>query len=65
MNFYKYTRNIIVLIMLLPMAALANPINVGAPKSARLDGGLILLIISGVGYGSRKLQQKRKINNVY
>ncbi len=46
--------------MLLPTAVLAIPIDVAAIKSARLDGGLILLIISSLGYGSKKLQQKTK-----
>ena len=42
------------------MAALAIPINIAVLKSARLDGGLILLIISSLGYDNKKLQQRAK-----
>jgi hypothetical protein len=35
----------------------------GNTCSVPLDGGLSLLIATGVGYGARKLAKKKKINN--
>ena len=32
----------------------------GEPDSAPIDGGLSLLIAGGVGYGVKKLREKRK-----
>ncbi len=46
---------IIFLIPALPLLAQPTP-----PQDAPIDGGLSLLIAGGVGYGVKKLREKRK-----
>ena len=41
----------------------AQPPNNGDPDSAPIDGGLSLLIAGGVGYGVKKIKEKRKNND--
>ncbi len=43
------------LIPVLPLLAQPTP-----PESAPVDGGLSLLIAGGVGYGVKKIREKRK-----
>ena len=56
---------ILVVIVLLPMLLLAQPASnpygaAGAdPDGAPIDGGLSLLVATGVGYGAKKLKQKK------
>ena len=49
------------IVTLLPMLASAQldgtPI---VPENAPIDGGLSLLVAAGVGYGAKKLKEKRK-----
>ncbi len=48
-------------VMLLPMLVSAQLDGVpGDPESAPIDGGLSLLVAAGVGYGAKKLKEKRK-----
>jgi len=46
------------LIPVLPLLAQPTP-----PSDAPIDGGLSLLIAGGVGYGVKKLREKRKKND--
>ena len=69
-NTYKIASALIVIIMLLsPMMALAGGpgFNGGVDDggntcSVPLDGGLTLLIASGLGYGIKKLSRKKKMS---
>lgn len=38
------------------------PVFPGDPEAAPVDGGLSLLIVSGIGYGAGKIRAKRKRN---
>lgn len=63
MKLYKYIRPIIALIVLWSMVAIASPkhaTSAAAPKQARLDGGLVLLITAAVGYGVKNLYKSEK-----
>ncbi len=53
---------LIVVILLIPALVHAQPDNTpGDPDSAApIDGGLSLLIAGGVGYGIKKIKEKRK-----
>jgi hypothetical protein len=66
----KQTQIIQILVMLIvlltPMILMAqgpqeNPYGAGGgePSSAPIDGGLSLLVAAGVGYGAKKLKEKR------
>jgi preprotein translocase subunit SecG len=56
---------IVAVIMLVPMVLLAQPTSNpygtggGDPDNAPIDGGLSLLVAAGVGYGAKKLKEKR------
>jgi hypothetical protein len=54
---------VFVVIILSPMLVLAGVDGVpGNPdNNAPIDGGLSLLVAAGVGYGAKKLRDKRKI----
>ncbi len=53
----------ICLVMLLPMLVSAQIDGVpGDPENAPIDGGLSLLVAAGVGYGAKKLKERRKAN---
>lgn len=51
--------------MLVPVLLLAQPASNpygaggGDPDSAPIDGGLSLLVAAGVGYGAKKMKEKR------
>ncbi len=52
---------VILIIIFLPSLSHAQPSNVpGNPDSAPIDGGLSLLIAGGVGYGVKRIREKRK-----
>lgn len=53
---------IIVMIILVPAIVQAQPIAPGGDPNinAPIDGGLSLLIAGGVGYGVKKIREKRK-----
>jgi preprotein translocase subunit SecG len=65
----KQTQIIQILVMLIvlltPMILMAQPqenpygAGGGEPSSAPIDGGLSLLVAAGVGYGAKKLKEKR------
>ena len=64
-NTSQVIRSIYLLIVILSLTALAahaqGPIDPGPdPDSAPIDGGLSLLVAGGVGYGVRKIREKRK-----
>ena len=47
-------------IMVLPMLATAQLDGLpGAPENAPIDGGLSLLVAAGVGYGAKKLKERK------
>lgn len=52
-------------ILLVPMLLMAQPqgngygAGGGDPDSAPIDGGLSLLVAAGVGYGAKKMKEKR------
>jgi hypothetical protein len=48
------------IIMLLPMLALADEIDTtpGGPDTP-IDGGLSLLVAAGVGYGAKKMKERK------
>ena len=48
------------IIMLLPMLVSAQDGVPADPENAPIDGGLSLLVAAGVGYGAKKLKEKRK-----
>lgn len=57
----------VAVIMLVPMLLLAQPAsnpfgsgNTSDPDNAPIDGGLSLLVAAGVGYGAKKLKEKRQ-----
>ena len=48
------------IIMVLPMLATAQFEGLPAePESAPIDGGLSLLVAAGVGYGAKKLKERK------
>lgn len=47
----------ILLLMLLPIAATAQPVSGGEP-ALPIDGGISCLIAAGVGYAAKKLKHK-------
>jgi len=47
------------LVMLLPVLVHAQSDPGGDPDTAPIDGGLSLLIAGGVGYGVKKVREKR------
>ena len=49
----------IILVMLLPVLVHAQSDPGGDPDTAPIDGGLSLLIAGGVGYGVKKVREKR------
>jgi len=51
---------LIILLSITALAAHAQPPDNVDPDSAPIDGGLSLLIAGGVGYGVKKLKEKRK-----
>jgi hypothetical protein len=48
------------IVMALPMFAVAQDTLPVDPDSVPIDGGLSLLVVAGVGYGAKKLKEKRK-----
>lgn len=51
----------LMIVLLLPSLLQAQPGGLpGNPDNAPIDGGLSLLIAGGVGYGVKKLREKRK-----
>jgi hypothetical protein len=46
-------------IMAMPMLAMAQIDNVPGDPDVPIDGGLSLLVAAGVGYGVRKVKQRR------
>ena len=53
---------VIFIVVLLPMLASAQFDGTpGEPENAPIDGGLSLLVAAGVGYGAKKLKE-RKMN---
>ena len=54
---------ILLIILFLPFILKADPSidpTPGDPDAAPIDGGLSLLIAGGVGYGVKKIREKRK-----
>jgi len=56
---------VIMLVFLFPLYVQAQIDGVpGNPDSAPIDGGLSLLVAGGVGYGIKKIREKRKENSI-
>jgi len=53
-----------ILVMLLPVLVHAQSDPGGDPDTAPIDGGLSLLIAGGVGYGVKKVREKRARSQV-
>ena len=57
---------VILLVLLLPMFLMAQPVGnpygsgSGDPDAVPIDGGLSLLVAAGVGYGAKKLKERKK-----
>ncbi len=54
---------VMLIVLLTPMLLLAQPVETppgGADPDVPIDGGLSLLVAAGVGYGAKKLKEKRK-----
>ena len=57
---------LLLIVLLIPMLLLSQPVGnpygagSGDPESAPIDGGLSLLVAAGVGYGAKKLKERRK-----
>ena len=51
---------LIIVLLSITSILLAQPDPGGDPDSAPIDGGLSLLIAGGVGYGVKRLREKRK-----
>ena len=57
---------VILLVLLIPMLLMAQPVGNpygtggGDPDAAPIDGGLSLLVAAGVGYGAKKLKERRQ-----
>ena len=49
-----------ILLFVTGIAAHAQPTDPGGDVDAPIDGGLSLLIAAGVGYGAKKIREKRK-----
>lgn len=50
----------IVLLAITAIKAHAQPADLGGEVDAPIDGGLSLLIAGGVGYGIKKIREKRR-----
>ena len=48
------------IIMALPMLAMADPEG-GGELDTPIDGGLSLLVVAGVGYGAKKIKERKKL----
>ena len=59
----KFIYLFIVLLSISTLAAHAQPTDPGGEVDAPLDGGLSLLIAGGIGYGVKKIREKRKASN--
>ncbi len=51
---------LVLVVMMLPALAMAQPGFGDDVSDVPLDGGLSLLVAAGVGYGAKKMHQKRK-----
>lgn len=50
------------LLLIIGISSHAQPPDIGGDvDGAPIDGGLSLLVAAGVGYGARKLKQRRKV----
>lgn len=57
----KATYFLAILVLLTGIASHAQPPDIGGDvDNVPVDGGLSLLVAAGVGYGIRKMKQKRK-----
>ena len=50
---------LMLIVLLAPMLLIAQPVGGGDPDTAPIDGGLSLLVAAGVGYGAKKLKERR------
>ena len=51
------------IVLLLPVLAMADP-EALTETDAPIDGGLSLLVAAGVGYGAKKLKEKRSNKSI-
>jgi len=52
---------ILMVLLLCGVSAIAQPDNTpGDPDNVPIDGGLSILVAAGVGYGAKKIADKRK-----
>ena len=54
---------ILILSLLYSIPALSQPSLPTPPGSAPIDGGLSLLVAAGVGYGAKKIREKKQREN--
>jgi hypothetical protein len=54
---------LILVIILLPTIAHADPSDPGADPDVPIDGGLSILLAAGVGYGIKELRKKKIDSN--
>ena len=58
----------LLLVLLIPMLLIAQPVGnpygsgSGDPDAVPIDGGFSLLVAAGVGYGAKKLKERRKMS---
>jgi len=69
-NFLNMKKQIVLILSMLTLAVLytmpllAQPPSLPSlPGAAPIDGGLSLLVAAGVGYGAKKIREKRKREN--
>jgi len=56
----KITYFLFLFLLLTGIASHAQPPDLGGDVDAPIDGGLSLLIAAGVGYGAKKLKNRKK-----
>ncbi len=61
-QFIKIIYLLIILLSITGIVHAQGPSDPGGEVDAPIDGGLSLLIAGGIGYGARKIKEKRKAN---
>lgn len=63
-KYIKHATPVLLMLVVLALPALAHAQDgtPGDPDAAPIDGGLSLLVAAGIGYGAKKIRDKRKEN---